>query len=93
MAPLARFLTLCAATHRPPASWRHLKMVPLYKQKGDRYSPDNYRGLAVGHPLAKLAMAVINQRLTVEADQGNLRAPTQAGFRGGHTTEDLGLVL
>ena len=68
-------------------------MVPLFKNKGDRRDPDNYRGLAVGHPLAKLAMSTINQRLQTLADEGGLRAPTQAGFRPGYTVEDLGLVL
>ncbi len=68
-------------------------MVPLYKLKGDRGDPDNYRGLAVGHPLAKLAMGIVNQRLQTLADDAHLRAPTQAGFRPGHTVEDLALVL
>ena len=34
-----------------------------------------------------------NQRLQTLADEGGLRAPTQAGFRPGYTVEDLGLVL
>ena len=91
--PLADFLNLCVKGGRPPKAWKQLKMVPLYKQRGDRGDPDNYRGLAVGHPMAKLAMSAINQRLQTLADGGGLRAPTQAGFRPGYTTEDLGLVL
>jgi hypothetical protein len=78
---------------RPPTTWRQLKLVPLYKKEGDPSDPDNYRALAVGHPLAKLAMGVINQRLTAVAEDQQLRAPTQAGFRAGHTVEDLALVL
>jgi hypothetical protein len=93
LVPLARFLTTCVAEGRPPASWRALKLVPLYKHKGDKADPDNYRGLAVGHPLAKLAMCAINQRLQTLADEGDLRATTQAGFRPGCTVEDLALVL
>lgn len=77
---------------RPPASWRSLKLVPLFK-KGDQFDPDHYRALAVGHPMAKLAMGVINMRLTGVATGKQLRAPTQAGFRAGHTVEDLALVL
>ncbi len=93
LTPLARFLNLCIAGGTPPRSWRSIKMVPLFKHKGDRGDPDSYRGLAVGHPLAKLAMAIVNQRLQTLADDGQLRAPTQAGFRAGHTVEDLALVL
>jgi hypothetical protein len=63
LTPLATFLTRCVAGGRPPLAWRCLKMVPIYKNRGDRGDPDNYRGLAVGHPLAKLAMGAINLRL------------------------------
>jgi hypothetical protein len=91
--PLATFLNHCVAGARPPTAWRQLKLVPLYKNRGDRGDPDNYRGLAVGHPMAKLAMGVINQRLQTLADEGGLRAPTQAGFRPGYTVEELALVL
>ncbi len=38
-------------------------------------------------------MAIVNQRLQTLADDNQLRAPTQAGFRAGHTVEDLALVL
>jgi hypothetical protein len=93
LAPLATFLNLCVKGGRPPKAWRSLKLVPLYKGKGPRGDPDNYRGLAVGHPLAKVAMSAINQRLQTLAEEGGLRAPTQAGFRPGYTTEDLGMVL
>lgn len=68
-------------------------MVPLFKNRGAPSDPDNYRGLAISHPLAKLAMSAINQRLQTLADDGGLRAPTQAGFRPGYTVEDLALVL
>ncbi len=68
-------------------------MVPLYKNWGNSGDPDNNRGLAVGHPFAKLAMCAINLRIQVIADEQQLRAPTQAGFCPGYTVEDLALVL
>ena len=91
--PLADLLNICVKANKPPSTWRKLKMVPLYKQKGAPTDPANYRGLAVGHPIAKLAMSAINQRLQQVADDGGLRAPTQAGFRPGYTVEELALVL
>jgi hypothetical protein len=93
LTPLADFLNKCLTGGKPPKAWRSLKLVPLYKNRGGRGDPNNYRGLAVGHPLAKLAMGAINQRLQTLADEGGLRAPTQAGFRPGYTVEDLALVL
>ena len=77
----------------PPTSWRQSRLTPLYKNKGDKGDPSNYRGLAVGHPIAKLVMAVLNERLSVIASVARLRAPTQAGFRKGHAVEDLVLLV
>lgn len=91
--PTSAFLNLCTKAGRPPTAWNKLKLVPLYKLRGDQLDPDNYRALAVGHPMAKLAMAIITRRVNKLAEDNNLRAPTQAGFRAGYTTEDLGLVL
>ncbi len=68
-------------------------MVLLYKNWGDSGDPDNYRGLAVGQPFAKLAMCANNLRIQAIADEQQLQAPTQAGFRPGYTVEDLALVL
>jgi hypothetical protein len=91
--PLAAYLNTCVKAGRAPTTWRELKLVPLYKNSGSRGDPQNYKGLAVGHPLAKLAMSALNQRLQEVADEGGLRAPTQAGFRPGYTVEDLAMVL
>ncbi len=63
------------------------------QESGGFGGPDNYRGLAVGHPFAKLAMCAINLRIQAIADEQQLRAPTQTGFRPGYTVEDLALVL
>ncbi len=68
-------------------------MVPLFKNLGDLGDPSNYRGLAIGHPFAKLAMYAINLRIQAIADEQQLWAPRQAGFRPGYTVEDLALVL
>lgn len=57
--PMAAFLNNCLRNGRPPRAWRSLKLVPLFKNKGSPTDPDNYRALAVGHPVAKLAMGAI----------------------------------
>ncbi len=56
--------------------WLTCKLTPLYKGKGDAAAPDNYRALAVGHPVAKAAAAVLNQRLETVATTKGLRAST-----------------
>ena len=38
-------------------------------------------------------MALINQRLTDKANEGNLHAPPQAGFRAHHTTTEQAFII
>ena len=68
-------------------------MVPLYKGTGPATDPDNYRSIAITPPFAKLFMAVVNKRLTAEANARDLHAPTQAGFRAHHSTIEQALIL
>jgi hypothetical protein len=90
---MATFLNKSAIDSTPPRTWREAKVVPLYKNKGKRNDPENYRSLAINPPFAKLFMAVINGRLTQKAKDFNLHAPTQAGFREHHTTTEQALIL
>jgi hypothetical protein len=81
IASLATFLNESAIAAAPPPSWRTAKIVPVYKGKGDKTLPENYRSIAITPPLAKVFMAAVNNRLTLQATQEKLHAPTQAGFR------------
>jgi hypothetical protein len=90
---LASFLTDSAITSEPPSSWRQAKIVPIYKGKGDRRAPENYRSIAITPPFAKIFMAVMNQRLTTKANEDNLHAPPQSGFRAHHTTTEQAFIL
>ena len=83
---LATFLNESAIATAPPDSWKTAKVIPLYKGKGDASLPENYRSIAITPPLSKFFMAVMNNRLTTEATNKKLHAPTQAGFRRHHST-------
>jgi hypothetical protein len=91
--PLAHFLTTSAITQEPPQTWRNTKIIPLFKQKGDPKDMNNYRSIAIPPPFTKLLMAVMNQRLTDHAEDKEIHAPTQAGFRRHHTTTEHALLL
>jgi hypothetical protein len=73
---LANFLNSSAIVSAPPQSWRTAKIIPLYKGKGDVSNPENYRSIAVTPPFAKVFMAVMNHRLTTQANAMDLHAPT-----------------
>jgi hypothetical protein len=83
---LATFLNESAIATAPPNSWKTAKVIPLYKGKGDASLPENYQSIAITPPLSKVFMAVMNNRLTTEATNKKLHAPTQAGFRRHHST-------
>ena len=85
---LTKFLNSSAINYLPPTSWRHTKIVPLYKGKGPAHDPENYRSIDITPWFGKLFMAVINKGLTAEAIARKLGAPTQAGFHADHTTTE-----
>jgi hypothetical protein len=90
---VADLLNHSAIDQLPPLAWRTSKITPLYKGKGNAQLPENYRSIAVAPPLSKLFMSVINRRLTTTAEELNLYAPTQAGFRAHHSTVEQALIL
>merc|ERR1711872_1002033 len=61
---------------------------PIYKQKGEKSDPNNYRGISIISCLGKLFTALINERLTKFADLNEIIGEEQAGFRTGYSTQD-----
>ena len=78
---------------QPPEAWKHLKLCPLFKNKGSNVDCDNYRALCVMNPVAKLYMSLLNRQLELISDEQGLRAPAQAGFCSEHCLEDLVLIV
>jgi hypothetical protein len=75
-----------------PYAWALGAITSIHK-KGDVTDPNNYRGITVGHVLAKLYAIVINSRLASWLEARGLRAKGQAGFRQGHRTVDNCFIL
>ena len=71
-----------------PESWLNGMILPIYKSKGDRNDPDNYRGITLLSCLGKLFTSVINERLNKYADKIALINENQAGFRKKYSTTD-----
>ena len=66
---------------------------PLFKNKGDVSSPENYRGITLLSCLGKMFTAVINKRLTKFLDQRQFIGEEQVGFRKGYGPNDHIFVL
>ncbi|KAI7835253.1 hypothetical protein COHA_010845, partial [Chlorella ohadii] len=75
-----------------PPDWALGAITSIHK-KGDVTDPNNYRGITVGHVLAKLYAIVVNARLTSWLETRGLRAKGQAGFRQGYRTVDNCFIL
>jgi exonuclease III len=65
---------------------------PIFKS-GDAQDCMNYRGITVGDTLGKLYATILNNRINKWAEQNDLRAKGQAGFRKGYRTSDNMLIL
>jgi hypothetical protein len=60
IACVASFLNKSAIDQLPPERWRASKIQPIYKGKGSRRTPENYRSIAITPPFTKLFMATMN---------------------------------
>lgn len=92
MPVLAKLFTAVFRSRRYPAEWASGAITSILK-KGDTSDPNNYRGITVGHTLARLYAIVINTRLTDSLEARGLRATGQAGFRKGYRTTENCFVL
>ena len=71
-----------------PDVWCKGLIMPLYKNKGDKCDPDNYRGITLLSCLGKLFTACISDRISKFMDVNYKLGPEQAGFREAFSTTD-----
>jgi len=76
-----------------PETWTDGLIKPIYKQKGDQKSPENYRPISLLSCLGKLFTSILNNRLYKYAESHNTIRDTQAGFRKQHSTVDNIFIL
>ena len=76
------------STGNIPESWLIGDIVPLYKNKGSKDDPNNYRGITLLSCTGKLFTSLLNRRLNNFAEAFNVIHENQAGFRKKHSTMD-----
>ena len=69
-----------------PETWAEGLIVPIYKKKGSKNNPNNYRGITLISCLAKFFTIILNNRLKIVAKW--VISQIQAGFRPGYSTLD-----
>ena len=71
-----------------PSKWVEGIIVPIFKNKGDPLSADNYRPITLLSCVGKLFTAILNDRLTTYLEEFYLLNENQAGFRKTYSTSD-----
>lgn len=71
-----------------PESWTNSIVVPIYKGKGERTCPGNYRPIYLNSCLGKVMERMINNRLMYIIEKRNLINNHQYAFRKGKSTTD-----
>ena len=85
---LVKLFNVILKTGIIPSEWCISFISPIYKNKGEKSDPNNYRGISIISCLGKLFTALINERLTKFVDLNEIIGEEQAGFRSGYSTQD-----
>ena len=71
-----------------PSAWTIGVIRPIFKNKGNRENPNNYRGITILSCFGKLFTNILNRRLNTFLDNLDVIGNEQAGFRKGYSTND-----
>ena len=69
-----------------PKYWKSGAVTPIFKNKGSRSDPNNYRPITLTCCLGKLLEKIVNNRMTEFFDQHHLLSDSQSGFRKNDST-------
>ena len=83
---LTKLFNVILRTGIIPTNWCLSFISPIFKNKGSRTDPNNYRGISLISCIGKLFTALINERLTKFTNENNIIGEEQAGFRAGYST-------
>ena len=84
-------ITLIWTTCKIPTNWLISHITCLYKNKGSRNDPKNYRGISIMATLSKILTALIIERL--QNNYETLLMDSQFGFRSNRSTTDAIFIL
>ncbi|KAK6196333.1 hypothetical protein SNE40_001576 [Patella caerulea] len=71
-----------------PDVWLRGNIVPIFKNKGSKSDPENYRPITLLSTIGKLFTSILNSRLYQYLDELSILNENQAGFRAGYSTSD-----
>ena len=71
-----------------PKRWKTAKIKMIYKNKGSKYDPTNYRPISLLPQFGKIFEKLISDKLYLWCDLNNILNKEQSGFRKGRSTND-----
>ena len=90
---MTHLINACYQISWYPPEWQIGKLIPIYKGKGPKSDPNNYRGISLLPAFHKVISKLIEQRLRLWAEMNDRLPPQQAGFRKGGSTISQALIL
>lgn len=70
-----------------PIDWKTAVVTPLFKNKGDAEDVNNYRGISVIPPIAKVFEKLIATQIIEHLEKNGILTNDQHGFRSAHSCE------
>ena len=83
---VCHILNLSIQANRFPTKWKIAKVVPLYKGKGCKMDPKNYRPVAILPILSKVLERAMFLQLVRYMDTSHLFNPSHHAYRSFHST-------
>ena len=77
----------CIENNIVPTEWKTAVVTPIYKKKGNQNDINNYRGISVLPPLAKIFEKILAAQIIDHLNRNNLLFNGQHGFRADHSCE------
>ena len=74
-------------TGEVPPDWRSANVSPVYKNKGLKSSPENYRPISLTSVCCKILEHIITSSIMQHAEAKNILYPLQHGFRKNRSCE------
>lgn len=81
-------MTGCGELQYIPKKWKESTTTMIYKGKGDKTDPLNYRPIALLSCVYKVYSQIITNRIQKWVEDNNLLNANQHGFRKGHDTSN-----
>ena len=85
--PLTKLFESSMETGKIPDEWRDATVTPIYKQKGSRTDPGNYRPVSLTNVAGKILERIVKNEITAHIESNGLMSNSQHGFRAGRSVQ------